>query len=579
MGSAAVREAHLVKYGAAPGGDPFNERPFSRQEQTASAERLSKPKRQQTSNAAPFSSKRAIAHALQTAARMNHLFPFGEDYGVEGELDLTNLAPQHMDQQRLQHPPSYSSGDLGGSESGLIPHESPDSPGANEYERTVVSPPPNYPVDWRRLPGPTERENIEWIYAWTSMEREETAETAFAAVSKSINKQLTAKGALPADDVLTNRKDVRSMIRSSKRFGVLVDIIATKRRLLSGEPHEASMQLYAYVEKRFPIQCVFMAVGITDNRAKRVARDVVNSDYVPGTKKLPWSSLDGEHMMLVHPRGDEGAHIRERGRQIMAAKAEARRIRTCTPKYVPPPKPAFVEASQSRPGSRGSMAWSRPTSRGYSAGADIKECDRCWRHGPGGGLSSAGPSRPVSRPAKLDRLGSTDASGGRTSTTASPTVMPARDQIPLRGGLMLSSESAALGRQQSVALLEESPSVASTTAAGRNATPDGLQDTPAPRPLRRRRGSSIGLLRRTSFVGAKSGGGESSTDGSPACASDLQSPPIMTTATVPSSYTAAKEIVARLSQRHSLRSPSGHRNLNANRLHPARRLEAPAEQE
>jgi hypothetical protein len=371
MGSAATREAHMMKYGATAATESEPSRPASRAHQSASIARLSQPKRRDASPTAaessPPTSNFMAGRSPTGVRRMRDLFPLHEKATPvpEGALDEDGL------------PIADATG--------------------------YVPPRPPYPIDWRRLPESPEGKDLVWLYASVSMERLQTADDAFAQASRIIERQFAAHGIPQADD-LTSRREVRSMIRSTKRFALLVDIIATKRRLYSGEPHAAAMRLYSFVEKRYPVHCVFMAVGITDNRAKRVMRDVFNTDPVAGstrstTKKLPFTSLDGEHMMLVHPSGEGGEDVVRRGQEMLRAKEEAQMLRHFTPKYVPPPTPAFVLNAQRRRSSRPTSpgAWSsagaapRPSTAAASSG--LPECDRCWRHGT---------SRPESRNAPLE---------------------------------------------------------------------------------------------------------------------------------------------------------------------------------
>jgi hypothetical protein len=337
MGSAAVKETHLMRYGAAA-ATSSEPRVLTKVQLEQSAARLAEPKRR----SALARQQSTTTGSPQAAARgMEQLFPIGDSASDDDDTIPTLRFA------------------------------------ADDRQFGLVASPYAYPTDWRQLPSPpVHRAGVEWIYAWASMERQETAEQTFAAASKSIIKQLTARGVNAADN-LTTRREVRSMVRSPQRVGVLVDIVATRRRLLSGEPHEAASRLYRFVEEKYPVACVFMAVGITDNRAKRVARDILNTDPVAGAKKLGFADVDNEHMMVVYPLGNEGDAIRERGYAITQEREEARRRRTCTPKYIPPPQPDFVAAAEERRRATTPLTkLERPPSRQ----SDVPDCARCWRH-------------------------------------------------------------------------------------------------------------------------------------------------------------------------------------------------------
>lgn len=360
MGSKPTREAHMLKYGAPLGHDDADGGQHPKRTapaQRSAMERLATPKlgRRVSAGAGQreFTSRRAALAEHQVARRMDQLFPVADFRNDDG----VSVA---------------SEPDADGDTAGL------------------VAPSHTYPMDWRRLPIPDKRDSVEWLYAHTSMERMETADMAYNAASSAIQKMLSQRGIQPVT-LNTTRAEVRSMIRSPKRYGVLVDIIATKRSLLSGAPHDAAMRLYEFVEETYPIYVIFMAVGITDNRTKCVARDVFNSDYVTGApKKLPFGLLDGQHMMLVHPKGDEGEAMKAHGDAEKARREEARRLRTCTPKYEPPPLPKWAEEARSRPQSRMSAASTKFTSsRPTSPATELPRCQRCWRHGPAGSRSAS----------------------------------------------------------------------------------------------------------------------------------------------------------------------------------------------
>ena len=98
----------------------------------------------------------------------------------------------------------------------------------------------------------------------------------------------------------THREDVRRMVRDVERFGVLIDLIATKRNILSGVPHQLANQMYLFLEERYPVSVKFAFVGITDNATKLVAKSLF--DRTSSTKKVSFDDVDYDHLFIAHPK-------------------------------------------------------------------------------------------------------------------------------------------------------------------------------------------------------------------------------------------------------------------------------------
>eukprot|EP00756_Hemistasia_phaeocysticola_P060497 Hpha_TRINITY_DN407_c0_g1::TRINITY_DN407_c0_g1_i1::g.27567::m.27567 len=234
-------------------------------------------------------------------------------------------------------------------------------------------------------------EAVIWLYC--SVDLRETSKTktaderlqrAGARCRRSVDKMLIARGHTPlvrewhaeADlsRVPTSRREVRSMVRSKQRYGVLMDILATRRYIWSGEPHKVASDVYSYLGEYYPVAVKFVLVGITDNASKRVARDMFCRDRLPpeqgGPERFmsssqsktseagkfsknaappPMDGIDNEHQYLVFPASDwERCEIVKRGERWREDKERQRHERYFTPKFVSPeggyePPPEWVQ--------------------------------------------------------------------------------------------------------------------------------------------------------------------------------------------------------------------------------------------
>lgn len=281
----------MLKYGAplrelsspTPLDDTTSRRPPSRADQQQSMGRLSVPKRV-TKRATSYTSAKARASASR---QLQELFPLHEE----------------------------------------VP------------EAAHVPPSAAYPEDWRRQPTPAPMDApLTWVYGRLAMTRLASNGQTSQQAQRLVERLLAEHGVKPVND-LTSRREVRAMLRSPRRFGVLIDIVATRRNILSGSPHDTAMSIYRMVDERYPILVKFVFVGITDNGTKRVARDVFGA----AGSGIPFGAVDAEHLYVVHPKGDEGDAMRARGEDEQRHREAERIRRHCTPKYVPPPPPEWLK--------------------------------------------------------------------------------------------------------------------------------------------------------------------------------------------------------------------------------------------
>eukprot|EP00759_Apiculatamorpha_spiralis_P008045 PhF_6_TR15050/c0_g1_i1/m.23624 len=304
MGNRATRETHLMKYGAT----------------TKDLE---------------------VSYAMEPSAQDN---PTPTTYSPEHIAHLSQ--PRHR-RAKFTRP-----------KSGLLPEDNPQSmdnvfpalPPTEQHTHTVVP----YPMDWRQRPiDGSAMNNVTWVYTAVDLTKQDV-EVSFATAQAAVEKLLASNGC-HAVSSNTTREDVRALIRSSARFGVLVDIIATRRCILSGSPHEIGLKLYEHMDNAYPISVKFCLVGITDNTAKRVARDMfcnvkkgvfgVNRQKLTfSSHKAPLDTVDGDHTYIVGP-GDKYQvnWVKSRGDREETRQRAARFRRYFTPKYERPPDPEWLQ--------------------------------------------------------------------------------------------------------------------------------------------------------------------------------------------------------------------------------------------
>eukprot|EP01065_Artemidia_motanka_P007322 TRINITY_DN13627_c0_g1_i1.p1 TRINITY_DN13627_c0_g1~~TRINITY_DN13627_c0_g1_i1.p1 ORF type:complete len:982 (+),score=261.70 TRINITY_DN13627_c0_g1_i1:55-3000(+) len=218
-------------------------------------------------------------------------------------------------------------------------------------------------------------QSIIWLYCSVDLRDTSKTKNADERLQKSgarcrrvLDKMFAARGHAPmvrewhsAADVTrapTSRRDVRQLIRSGERYGVLMDILATRRYIWSGEPHKVAADVYAYLDEHYAVLVKFVLVGITDNASKRVARDMFCLDRLPpeqgGPERFvtsalnkttdrrkfkhaappPMDGIDNEHQYVVFPHSDwERCEIVKRGEKWRRDKEQQRHDRYFTPKW------------------------------------------------------------------------------------------------------------------------------------------------------------------------------------------------------------------------------------------------------
>lgn len=235
----------------------------------------------------------------------------------------------------------------------------------------------SYPEDWRRLPEELGTAKLEWLYESLKLDIETPLQKSQQQMQSSLTRGLKDLGA----DCLgssVNRKDVRAMVRNGARFGVLVDIIATRRNILTGVPHELADFVYKFLEAEYPIIVRFVLVGITDNATKLVAKDIFDSRGGGRLKRLTFNDIDGDHLFVAYPRENAAQALRERGVMERERKDMEHRQRTWTPKYCSPPEPSWMAGARKEVAKAKSFLESAASRCDHSSWQG--RCSRCWAH-------------------------------------------------------------------------------------------------------------------------------------------------------------------------------------------------------
>jgi len=82
---------------------------------------------------------------------------------------------------------------------------------------------------------------------------------------------------------------------------ILFDIVATKKHIVTGVPHKLGRAIYKYIEDHYFSEIATTFVGLTDNTARRVARDIYCRHKDLSKNKHAFDAVDGLHMFIVYP--------------------------------------------------------------------------------------------------------------------------------------------------------------------------------------------------------------------------------------------------------------------------------------
>jgi hypothetical protein len=167
---------------------------------------------------------------------------------------------------------------------------------------------------------PDDLSNFFWLYGAFDFKMQTSMELAHVNVFKIIDKLVEKMnkhapqavggfegiGSAPTGAGLSPRGGDSSAAPVPLKAHLIFDIISTKKHLgpipEKGLPYQLGMDIYNYVEKAHSTQIVTSFVGLTDNTARRVGRDVyyTQSDTL-SKNRMPFSIIDRVHMFVVFP--------------------------------------------------------------------------------------------------------------------------------------------------------------------------------------------------------------------------------------------------------------------------------------
>ena len=182
-------------------------------------------------------------------------------------------------------------------------------------------------ADIPELP-PTDPSNCYWLYGAFDYKIQCPADQARLMVGRIIDKlvermkklieaYVTANAVQPKDkgrrmssacnppltykEAAKQQEDVIASTTAHKAH-LLFDIISTKKHIAAGLPYKLGEEIYQYVDATHGSTVVTTFVGLTDNTARRVARDIyfTKSDEL-SKNHIPFTAIDREHLFIVFP--------------------------------------------------------------------------------------------------------------------------------------------------------------------------------------------------------------------------------------------------------------------------------------
>ncbi len=262
-----------------------------------------------------------------------------------------------------------------------------------------------YPEDWRKLPRPKATtsskdtssqspfrdpstddlqqqssiaaDGVQWLYLIITLSMKATNSAKAQQDARSqVERLLRQHKAVPHNN--STKQEIRQVVREGRSFVVLVDIVATRRSIMSGIPHDVAAAIYKFLDEFYPISVKFGFVGISDNATKLAARDVFIAGVLPLSKRLPFSAIDSEHLFVAHVKSDEADVMRLRGLEERRRKEEEASRRRSTPKYVPPAEPEWLQRLRQQQSLNRTPS---PALNGSTMAAlEMPTCSRCWAH-------------------------------------------------------------------------------------------------------------------------------------------------------------------------------------------------------
>eukprot|EP01004_Peranema_trichophorum_P008087 NODE_6850_length_836_cov_40.472651_g6250_i0.p1 GENE.NODE_6850_length_836_cov_40.472651_g6250_i0~~NODE_6850_length_836_cov_40.472651_g6250_i0.p1 ORF type:complete len:252 (-),score=34.08 NODE_6850_length_836_cov_40.472651_g6250_i0:45-800(-) len=133
------------------------------------------------------------------------------------------------------------------------------------------------------IASPSDPSYFYWLYGYLEFRIHDTEEEMLKKATKQIDRLVERLRSTPAKGQL------------------LYDIIATRKHIATGVPHRLGSGIYRYVENTYWKDITTTFVGLTDNTARRVARDVFCKNTDLSKHKFDFGIVDNLHMFVIYP--------------------------------------------------------------------------------------------------------------------------------------------------------------------------------------------------------------------------------------------------------------------------------------
>jgi hypothetical protein len=129
-----------------------------------------------------------------------------------------------------------------------------------------------------------------WLYGFIQFKMQEPEEVVMRKAMRQVDRLVEKLHKLDAKGCL------------------LFDIIATRKHIASYVPHKLGRAIYKYVEDNYFSEITTTFVGLTDNTARRVARDIFCKNKELSRHKCGFDIVDNVHMFVIYPPIDSRNH-------------------------------------------------------------------------------------------------------------------------------------------------------------------------------------------------------------------------------------------------------------------------------
>ena len=111
---------------------------------------------------------------------------------------------------------------------------------------------------------------------------------------------------LPRSSLVPSNNASAAASQPSFKIHVILDLVSTKKLIgpipSKGLPYKLGQDLYRYVDRQFGTIAATTFVGLTDNTARRVGRDVYYTQSDDLTKAhCGFHAVDGDHLFIIFP--------------------------------------------------------------------------------------------------------------------------------------------------------------------------------------------------------------------------------------------------------------------------------------